>query len=299
MNKEKDQLNKPSFTTCLWFNGEGREAAAYYTGIFPDSTISQTVDNPGDLPSGKKGQELTVAFSLCGQSFLALNGGPEFKINPSISFMVNCKSENEVDHFWNALSPGGTVMMPLDKYPFSKKYGWVADRFGVSWQIILSDAFPQKIIPSLLFTGDVCARAEEALKYYTELFPESKTGNIKLREENQPPDKKGTVLFEDFSLSGNWFAAMDSAHNHGFQFTPAISFVVNCKTQADVNYYWDHFTAEGRESQCGWLEDKFGVSWQIVPAGLPDLLKNPEQAKRVFPELMKMKKIDMHVLEKA
>lgn len=290
---------KPTFTTCLWFNGEGREAASYYTGIFPDSTISQTVDNPGELPSGEKRQELTVPFSICGHSFLALNGGPQYKANPSISFMINCKNEDEVDHYWKNLSPGGKVMMPLGEYPFSKKYGWVADRFGISWQIILSTDFPQKIVPSLLFTGEVCGKAEEALNYYLALFLESKPGRILKREENQSPDKMGTILFEDFDLSGNWFVAMDSAHDHGFQFNPAISFIVNCKTQADVNYYWDHFTAGGREGKCGWLEDKFGVSWQIVPSGLQELLKNPERAKRVFPELMKMKKLDIDVLEKA
>ncbi len=299
MSKDKNEINIPKFTTCLWFNGEGREVAEFYTGLFPDSKIAQSVKNPGELPSGEKGQELTVAFSLCGHAFLALNGGPEYKINPSISFLINCKNEDEVDHFWKGLSPGGKVMMPLGEYPFSKKYGWVADRFGISWQVILSKDFPQKIIPCLTFTGEVCGLAEEALNYYTSLFPDSKVGGIMRREENQPPDKKGTVMFEDFSLSGNWLAAMDSAHNHGFQFSPAISFVVNCKTQADVNYYWDHFTAEGREGQCGWLEDKFGVSWQIVPAGLTDLIKNPERVKRVFSELMKMKKLDIDILEKA
>lgn len=299
MFTEKDKLNVPNFTTCLWFNGEGREAAEFYTQLFSDAKVSQVVDNPGGLPSGKKDQELSIAFSLCGQSFLALNGGPHYKINPSISFIINCKSEEEVDHFWDGLTPGAKIMMPLNKYSFSKKYGWVADRFGISWQVMFSKEFPQKIMPSLIFTGDLCGRAEEALNYYVSLFPGSHTGGIMRREENQPPDKKGTVMFEDFNLSGYWFTAMDSAHNHGFQFTPAISFIVHCKTQEEIDYYWNHFTDEGRESQCGWLVDKFGVSWQIIPSGLQELLKNPERAKRVFPELMKMKKLDIDVLEKA
>ena len=298
MNFDENKLNIPKFTICFWFNGEGREAAEFYTELFPDSKVFQMVKNPGELPSGEKGQELTVAFSLCGQSFLALNGGPNYKINPSISFIINCETEEEVDHFWSGLTPGGKIMMPLDKYPFSKKYGWVTDRFGISWQVMFSNDFPQKIMPSLVFTGDMCGRAEEALNYYISLFPKSREGAIMRREDNQPPDKKGTVLFEDFNLSGYWFTAMDSAHNHDFKFSPGISFIVNCKTQEDIDYYWDHFTSDGREGQCGWLEDKFGVSWQIVPSGLPDLLKDPEKAKKVFTELMKMKKIDLDVLEK-
>ena len=299
MDTTKNNLPLPSFTTCLWFNGEGMDAAQFYTSIFSGSAISQKVKNTEGSALRKEGSDLTVAFTLSGQSFLALNGGPQFKFNPSISFLINCDSEDEVNYFWKNLSDGGSVLMPLDKYPFSEKYGWLSDKFGVSWQIILSKNFPEKIIPALMFTGNVNGRAQEAMKFYESLFPNGKIGTIKYYDNSQPPNLEGSVMFGDLKIADKWFAAMDSGYDHQFSFNEAISFIVNCGSQKEIDYYWDNLTRDGDESQCGWLKDKFGISWQIVPKILPELLADKNRLPRVMNAFMKMKKFDIEQLKNA
>src|SRR5690606_19963572 len=111
--------------------------------------------------------------------------------------------------------------MPLGQYPFSEHYGWVQDRYGLSWQLILSDPSGEErppIVPSLMFVGDVCDKAEQAINFYLSVFKESKMGALFRYGEGQEPDKAGTVMFADFMLLGQWFAATDSAHDHRFAF---------------------------------------------------------------------------------
>jgi predicted 3-demethylubiquinone-9 3-methyltransferase (glyoxalase superfamily) len=113
---------------CLWFDSNGEDAARFYTGIFPDSRITD-ISRYSEAANGKPaGSVLTVAFELAGQPFTALNGGPVFKFNEAVSFQIMCDSAEEVDHFWNALSAGGPVE--------AQQCGWLKDRFGVSWQVI-------------------------------------------------------------------------------------------------------------------------------------------------------------------
>jgi predicted 3-demethylubiquinone-9 3-methyltransferase (glyoxalase superfamily) len=240
---------------------------------------------------------------LEGHEFVALNGGPIFKLNPSISFIVNCKTSTDVEELWNKLIEGGTALMPLDKYPFSEKYGWLQDKYGLSWQLITAmGEIKQTIIPSMMFVGSVAGKAEEAINLYTSLFKNSKVGNIFRYGPGQQPDKEGTIMFADFTLNDQWFAAMDSAREHKFNFNEAISFVVNCETQDEVDYYWNKLTSNGgEESQCGWLKDKFGVSWQITPTVLSKYLSDPDAKKsqRTMQAMLKMKKIIIKDLEKA
>lgn len=293
---------EPKITYCLWLNKEAEEAANFYAAVFPNAKTTGIDYNPVDTPSGKTGTVLTASFDLEGQQFMLLNGGPEFRLNPSISFMVNCDTAGEVEDLWNKLSKNGKALMPLDEYPFSDKYGWVEDKYGVSWQLILpkGDA-QQKVVPSLMFVNKVYGKAEEAIHYYTSLFHDAKTGTFARYPANMQPDKEGTVMFADFTLEGQQFAAMDSAHAHKFQFNEAISFVVNCETQDEVDYYWNKFTAEGKEVQCGWLNDKYGVAWQIVPNVLSELLQgeDKEKSKRVMEAMMKMVKLDIAALKRA
>jgi predicted 3-demethylubiquinone-9 3-methyltransferase (glyoxalase superfamily) len=193
--------------------------------------------------------------------------------------------------------------MPLDKYPFSDKYAWVQDKYGVSWQLILSmGEIRQRIVPSMMFVGKVCGKAEEAINFYISIFKNSKIGNIFRYGANQEPDKEGAIAFADFALGDEWFAAMDSAHAHNFTFNEAISFVVNCETQEEVDYYWNKLIdGGGQESVCGWLKDKFGLSWQIVPSILSKLLNDPDPKKsqRVMQAMLQMKKINIAALQKA
>ncbi len=292
-------------TPFLWFDDNAEEAVNIYTSIFKNSKIGTTIryDEAGAKAAHRpKGSVMTVSFNLAGTNFTAINGGPVFKFTPAISFFVNCKTSDEVQAIWDKLAEGGKPLMPLDKYFFSEKYGWIEDKFGLSWQIILTrENFSQVIIPSFLFVGNVCGKAEEAVNFYTSLFPDSKVGEIFRYGPDQKPDEEGTVAHAAFTLGGQKFVAMDSAHKHEFTFSEAQSFVVNCTTQEEVDHYWNKLSAVPQAEQCGWLKDKFGISWQIIPETLIKLLgdSDPVKSQRVMQAMLQMKKIETSKLQKA
>ncbi len=286
---------------CLWFDDKVEKAAEFYTSIFKNSKIGNIVryDEEAAKASGRpKGTVLTVEFTLNGQEFMGLNGGPVFKFTPAISFFVSCKTHEEIDELWGKLSEGGTVLMELAKYPFSEKFGWVNDKFGVSWQLILASA-TQKIAPCLMFVKEQHGKAEEAMNFYVSVFKNSRIHMIARYEKGE--DVPGTVKHAKFSLGGYEFIAMDSGLDHKFTFTEATSFVINCETQVEVDYFWEKLSKGGKEVQCGWLKDKYGLSWQIVPTILGKMLtyKDPEKSKRVMKALLQMKKLDIKQLEQA
>ena len=288
----------------LWFDTEAEEAARFYTSLFKNSEIlavSHYSEAGQEVHGQEPGSVLTVGFALDGYQFTALNAGPVFKFNPSISFFANCESEAEVNTLWEQLSEGGSVLMALQKYPFSERYGWLSDRYGLSWQISVADGWAAPIVPSLMFVGDRAGRAEEAINFYTSLFPDSKVGELFRYSAGQEPDKEGTIAYGPLSLAGQDFAVMDSAVAHEFDFNEAISFVVDCKDQAEVDYLWGKMSAVPESEQCGWLKDKFGVSWQIVPTVLNKLLTDPDpaKAKRAMEAMLKMKKLDVAELKAA
>ncbi len=270
---------------CLWFDGKAKEAANFYTSVFDNSKILS--ENP-----------VVVTFELEGMQFMGLNGGPMFKINPSISFFVHCETEEEIDKKWQQLSDGGNVLMALDKYPWNEKYGWCQDKYGVNWQLMLHDAVRQKIVPSFMFTQEQSGRAEEAINFYTSLFENSKIEFIS-RYEAGEGDVEGHIKHARFTLNGQVFAAMESSGPHQFTFNEGVSIVVPCDNQEEIDFYWNKLTEGGKESQCGWLKDKFGVSWQIVPAALGKLMSNPEKSKRVMDVVMKSIKFNISELENA
>jgi predicted 3-demethylubiquinone-9 3-methyltransferase (glyoxalase superfamily) len=290
-------------TPCLWFDDNAEEAVKFYASLFKHSKIGATLryDEASAQVSGRPaGSVMTVDFTLEGQGFMALNGGPVFKFTPAISLFVSCSTRQELDRLYKALSKGGSVLMPLDKYPFSERYAWISDKFGVSWQLILTDA-KQNIAPCLLFVGKQHGKAEEAMKLYTSLFKDSRISMI-ARYETGEGDVVGTVKHAKFTLAGQDFTAMDSGFPHQFAFTEAISFIINCESQAEVDMFWEKLTSRGgQEVQCGWLKDKFGVSWQVVPTILSKLLAdpNPAKAQRVMKAMLGMKKLDIRGLKKA
>lgn len=285
-------------TPNLWFDKEAKEAAEFYTSIFEDSKITN-ITTLHDTPSGDPD---IVSFELFGQSFMAISGGPFFKINPSISFHVKCKTTFEVDKIWEKLSLGGQVLMELGKYPFSERYGWVQDKYGLSWQIIhTSQPFIQRIIPVMMFTGKLAGRAEEAVNFYVSIFKDSKINTISRYGKNMEPDKENSVSYAGFTIEGMDFGAMDSALKHDFSFNEAISFIVNCETQEEIDYYWEKLSAQPSAEQCGWLKDKFGVSWQVVPKVMDEMMSkgSRSQIDRVTQAFLPMKKIDIGVLNQA
>ena len=281
-------------TPHLWFDKEAKEAAEFYVSVFDDSRINSITTIHG-TPSG---DAEIVAFQIMGYDFMALSGGPYFKINPSISFHVKCATVEEVDQIWEKLSAGGTTLMELGEYPFSKRYGWIQDKFGVSWQVIYTEGdSTQRITPALMFVGDLSGRAEEAIHFYASVFRDARTEVLERYVEGEGPDKAGTVKYAQLFLYGQEFGAMDSALKHEFGFNEAVSFIVNCKDQAEIDYFWDRLSAVPEAEQCGWVKDKFGVSWQITPANMEELLaKNPE---KTTPVMLRMKKIVIADLEQA
>jgi predicted 3-demethylubiquinone-9 3-methyltransferase (glyoxalase superfamily) len=209
-----------------------------------------------------------------------------------------------VEAIWEKLSEGGTTLMELGEYPFSEKYGWAQDRYGLSLQVMFMGdrKMKQKITPTLMFVGEQCGKAEAAIKFYTSVFNNAQISNILRYGKGEEPDKEGTIKHAAFTLENQGFAAMDSARNHNFTFNEAISLMVECQTQEEIDHYWEKLTADGgQESVCGWLKDQFGVSWQVAPTILGEMLRDhdKEKVERVTNAFLKMKKFDIRELKKA
>ncbi len=295
----KDQ----KITPCLWFDDSAEAAANFYVSNFSNSEIGKVArygKEGFEFHGREEGTAMTVEFFIDGQKFIALNGGPMFKINPSISFFVKCETPEEVERSYLKLIEGGTALLPLDVYPWSEKYGWVQDKFGVNWQIFFgpNDESEQKFSPCMMFTGDNAGRAEEAINHYTGIFEDSSAISIS-RYEAGENDVEGTIKHAIFSLNDQTFRAMDSSLTHEFTFSEGVSMVVDCGTQEEIDYFWGKLTEGGSEGQCGWLKDKFGVSWQVVPKVLAELMSDSERSVRVVAAFMKMKKFDIQTLLEA
>ena len=298
-------LDRP-ITPHLWFDTQAREAAEFYVSVFPESRIdSATVLH--DTPSGDCD---VISFTLAGQPFMAISAGPLFTFNPSISFFVNFdpakdpQARERLDIAWEKLAEGGQVLMELGEYPFATRYGWVQDRYGLSWQLILANPAGEQrpaIVPSFLFTGDAYGQAEAAGDYWRGVFDDSRAGQLVRYEEATEHDRAGAVMFSDFRLGPTWFAAMDSGYEHGFGFNEAVSFIVHCRDQAEIDRYWEKLSAHPENEQCGWCKDRFGVSWQVSPIVLDEVMTSDDQAviDRVTQAFLPMKKLDVAAIEKA
>lgn len=273
---------------CLTLKGKTAEAADFYINTFGSGKIIQT-------------SPYVVQIELSGQKFMLLNDGPTSTPNPSISFMVICETPEETKAYWNKLTEDGKVLMPLDRYDWSEQYGWVQDKFNVSWQLYTGskEDTPQKFSPTLMFTGDIAGKATDAIHFYTELLPKSHIQGI-MKYSDGEGDRTDFVKHAQFKINDFIAMAMDSSADHGFGFNDSISLVVECDTQIEIDTYWNGFTANGgHEVACGWLTDKYGISWQIIPKSLGKLMSDPERGQRVMSALMKMKKLIIADLENA
>lgn len=272
---------------CFWFDGTAKEAARFYCSVFPDSHI--TFESP-----------MVVNFEVAGKKMMGLNGGPHFTINPSISLYVTCDTIEATNATWEKMLEGGNIMMPIDTYPWSQRYGWLQDRFGITWQITVkaTDEEKSSITPSLLFTGENFGKGEAAIHFYKTVFKNSSTQVLVHYPDGDA--NAGKLLFAAYQLNEQPMITMDGPGEHAFRFNEAVSFVVPCDTQEEIDYYWEQLTSHGgKESRCGWLVDQFGISWQIIPSMLGELMSVPENAGKVMQELMKMNKIDIATLRNA
>ncbi|MDO0952133.1 VOC family protein [Mammaliicoccus sciuri] len=293
-------MNNQRIVPYLWFDNKAQEAVDYYMQTFPESEIISDVTFT-DAPSG---DAIQLTFNIFGYKFMAINAGPYFTKNPSISFTVlfNQSEAALLDKVWTALAHNGKIMMELDTYDFSEKYGWLEDQFGVSWQLLITDQpFDNRIRPSFMFINDNVGRAEEAINYYTSVFKNSGDISKFYYPEGMDPDKPDTLAHAEFKLEDQYFVALDSAHKHEFNLNEGISLMLFLEDQQEIDYYWDKLSAVPEAEQCGWVKDQFGVSWQIVPKIMDQMAEEgtPEQISNVTKAFLKMKKFDVETLIKA
>lgn len=282
----------------LWFDNQAKEATAFYASLFKDSHVTH-VSTISNTPSGDCD---IVSFNLSQQDFMAISAGPIFTFNPSISFFAVFDTEADIKKVWNALIDGGKALMSYDTYPWAQKYGWVQDKYGLSWQLSMSkDQKPQQpITPLCMFTGAVAGKAKEAIDMYTSVFPNSSL-DMAVTYTTDDADTEGFIKHARFTLNGKQFMAMDSFYPHGFTFNEAISFIIQCDTQEEIDHYWKALSAVPEAEHCGWLKDKYGISWQVVPTIMNTMMSSGDSKKttRVTKAFMAMKKFDIDALQKA
>ncbi|WP_197719265.1 VOC family protein [Actinomyces slackii] len=295
------QLIIPHF----WMQGTADEAIAFYTEAFAaigkhsEVTHRSTYPTEGllDFQRPMAGKTLAATLTIDGFDLGLINAGAEFRPTPCLNIMVTMDpavmedAPAAVDRLWAALVEGGEVRMELGAYPFSQRYGWVEDRFGINWQLILTDPEGEPrpfLMPSLLFGPD-SRGARQAVDHYLSFFPEARLGRRELY-----PDNEDLVLFSDFQLGGQWLTAMDSSFPLPFDFTPGSSLMVCASTQEDIDYYWEHLSTVPEAERCGWCQDAFGLSWQVTPAAAELANLGPEQ----YQALMGMTKIDLAALRR-
>ena len=274
-------------TPAIWCDGTADEAAQFYTDIFRDASVTEQA--PG----------IAATVSIHGFKLSLINGGNQYAPNPSISCILNFdpllfggeeQARAYLDELYKRLSTGG-VLMELGEYPFSPRYAWVRDRFGMTWQLMLTDpdGDPRPfVIPSFMFGGTNHAHAEEATDAWIALFDNSRRGVLYRYEEGGPLDA-GTVMFTDFTLRGTWMAATDSGTFHDFTFTPGVSIIVSCRDQEEIDRYWAGLSAVPEAERCGWCIDRWGVSWQVVPHNIAELMADAATRDKV----LQMGKIDL------
>lgn len=282
----------------LWFDKEAQQAITQYTQLFAESHIQQ-ISNIQDTPSG----DVSIfAFQLAKLDFQAINAGPYFKFNESISLFVSVDSAEEVDWLYHALVEDGKVLMPLDTYDFCPRYAWVADRYGLNWQLMFnSEKRPiQKIRMGLLFSMAHCGLAEAAINEYSTIFKNVQKGEVSYYKPGEAADPAAKINYAELHLDGLDLVVMDHGYSGIADFNEAISFMVLCEDQAEIDYYWERLSFDPEAEQCGWLKDRFGVSWQIVPRNMGGFIQGPPDAvNRVTQAFLSMKKFDLAALDAA
>lgn len=287
----------------VWCNRNASDVADLYTTVFNGASSKVTGRYPteglAEFQRGFEGLPLTIDVDIRGYQISLINSDDTFAPNPSISFIVNCDplmydgseqaAKEDIDRMWAALlTNGGSELMPLQEYPHSKWYGWVQDQFGVSWQLMLTDPSGDPrpfIVPQIMFAGDNDGKAQEALDLYSSVLPDARTGTVAPYPDGMR-DKPG-LMFAELQSGDDWLSVMDGGTDHDFTFTCGMSIEVRCDGQAEIDRLWDALSAVPEAEACGWLADKFGVSWQIIPANMAELMERPN----AFENMMTMKKL--------
>lgn len=269
----------------LWFDTEAQEAAEFYVSLFENSKIK----NGSQVHGTPSGSTQIVDFILAGTHFQAISAGPYFKFNTAISLMVYCTSKAEALGLWNKLKQDAHIIWDLAPDKYNLCHGVLSDKYGLSWQILASlDFSSQQIVPNLSFSG----QAQEAMAYYGQVFSNSYIKSIDLNEDS-------SIMHAEFKIEDLLLTSRDDKASPSFN--EAFSFMIMCSNQEEINFYWYILSDDPKAEQCGWLKDKFGLSWQIVPKVLPEMLRlgNKQQKNAVTQAFLSMKKLDIKTLEKA
>lgn len=275
-----------SITPFIWSNDNGAAMADHYLSIFPDSKLIAR-------------NSFVSTIEIFGSQISTLQGWPntDATLNPSISFSLWVKDEALAKQLREQLSNGGSVMMPFQAYERSPGYGWCNDKFWVSRQVMYDNrdnTSTHALVPSLMYTGANNGKTQQAMQFYTSIFPDSKIDFTRPYGENAMGEDPTHLNHAEFKLFGQQFIAMDSGMDHKFSFNDGVSLCVMCQDQVEVDKYWDMLTSDwGQEVQCWWCKDKYGVSRQITPVQLPQALFSSDQTKSAYAmqQMMKMKKI--------
>ena len=267
-------------TPAIRCNGNADEAARFYADVFREACVVEQA--PG----------FAATVSIHGFRLSLINGGDQDAPNQSISCILNFdpllfggeeQARTYLDELYQRLSTGG-VLMELGEYPFSPRYAWVRDRFGMTWQLMLTDPAGEPrpfILPAFMFGGTNHANAEEATEAWIALFDDARRGALRRHEEGGPMEA-GTIMFTDFTLRGTWMAAMDSGAFHDFTFTPGVSMIVSCRDQEEIDRYWAGLSAVPEAERCGWCVDRWGVSWQVVPHNIAELMADASTREKLL-----------------
>jgi predicted 3-demethylubiquinone-9 3-methyltransferase (glyoxalase superfamily) len=276
---------------CLWCTNSIREQASYYQIVFNCEVEHKS--------------ELVIYLNLYKQRIMLLGGNPGAKFSAANSMLVIYESEAELNAVWSKLSADGLVIMPLESYPFADKYGWIRDKFGMCWQLYFKAGYTsdQLVVPTLTFGGSNNGKARMAMEFYSSIFPDSKIEGVLTYEQGGEDDIPTHIQHAEYTLDGFRFGIMDSSHNVDFEFSDAVSFVVMTKNQEETDRYWEALLSDGgTPSKCSWLKDRYGLSWQIVPVRLTELLNDaaaPEKSQAAFKAMLSMSKIDIKLIEDA
>lgn len=278
-------------TPNIWFQGNAEEAINFCLDVFSDGEIvskdyypNSAEEGLADFQADFAGKVLSIEYRLGDLNFTAINAGEEFRPNPSISFMVNFdpsrddNAREHLDEVWNKLIDGGEARMALDKYDFSEHYGWVEDRYGVNWQLILTDPAGEPrpfMMPAMMFAGPALGKANAARHYYAEIFENSRLASEARYPETTDIFIKDHLMFSDLQLAGQWFVMNDGGPQQDFTFTEGVSLAVACRDQAEIDYFWEKLSTVPEAEICGWCKDQFGVSWQIIPENMAELMQRP------------------------
>ncbi len=283
----------------LWFDTQALEAAEKYVSLFEDSKILSTA-MLYDTPSG---DAQTVEFQLAGIQFAAISAGPYFQFNASISLMVACETKEEVDWFYEALIEGGRELMPRGTYDFSQWYAWISDKYGLNWQIMLVEKSKEhkRIRPCLLFGMEECGKAQDAMNFYSDIFQKSKIGYVNYYKKGEAQDSRAKINYAELELFDFEIVLMDHGYGGDVTFNEAVSFMIRCEDQKEIDYFWEKLSFVKEAEACGWVKDSFGLSWQIIPKMMAELLSEgtKEEIDRVTKAFLEMKKFDIAALEKA